>query len=184
MEDLRVGRAVSRRYRNRRIGEFLKELDLTEGRATGIPKILKVMRENGSPKPQFETDEDRTYFLIRLPVHERVIQELKEVTGQVGTKPAPSRHQVTGQVSGQVTGQVTGQVKQLIIAIKGGMSRSEIQAALGLTHRDHFTEAYLQPALAFGLIEMTIPDKPRSSKQRYRLTDKGRQVLEKLEGAE
>lgn len=34
---------MNRRYRNLRIGEFLKELDLTEGRATGIPKILKVM---------------------------------------------------------------------------------------------------------------------------------------------
>jgi len=46
---------------NRRIGEFLKELDLTEGRSTGIPKILKVMKENGSP-PEFETDEDHTSF--------------------------------------------------------------------------------------------------------------------------
>ena len=57
---------------NRRIGEFLKELDLTEGRFTGIPKILKVLKENGSP-PEFETDEDRTSFLIRLPVHERAV---------------------------------------------------------------------------------------------------------------
>jgi ATP-dependent DNA helicase RecG len=70
MEDLRAGRAVSRRYRDRRIGEFLKELDLTEGRSTGIPKILGVMRSKGSPPPEFESDEDRTYFLIRLPVHE------------------------------------------------------------------------------------------------------------------
>lgn len=31
MEDLKAGRAVSPRYRNRRIGEFLKELDMTEG---------------------------------------------------------------------------------------------------------------------------------------------------------
>ncbi len=69
MKDLRSGKAVSRRYRNRRIGEFLKELDLTEGRSTGIPKILKVMKKNGSPPPQFETDEDRSFFLIRLPVH-------------------------------------------------------------------------------------------------------------------
>jgi hypothetical protein len=40
MEALRAGRAIARRYRNRRIGEFLKELDLTEGRSTGNPKIL------------------------------------------------------------------------------------------------------------------------------------------------
>ena len=69
MEDLRAGRAVSRRYRNRRIGEFLKELNLTEGRSTGIPKILRNMAANGSPAPEFETDEDRTYYLVRLLVH-------------------------------------------------------------------------------------------------------------------
>lgn len=51
MADLRAGKAVSRRYRNRRIGDFLKELDLTEGRSTGISKILKVIKENGSPAP-------------------------------------------------------------------------------------------------------------------------------------
>jgi predicted HTH transcriptional regulator len=48
IEQLRMGRAMPRRYRNRRIGEFLKKLDLTEGRATGIPKILRAMKENGS----------------------------------------------------------------------------------------------------------------------------------------
>lgn len=69
MEDLKVGRAVSRRYRNRRIGEFLKELDMTEGRSTGIPKILKEMAANGSPAPLFETDDDRRSFVIRLPRH-------------------------------------------------------------------------------------------------------------------
>ena len=35
------GGAASRRYRSRRIGEFLKELDLAEGRSTGLPKILR-----------------------------------------------------------------------------------------------------------------------------------------------
>jgi ATP-dependent DNA helicase RecG len=44
-------------------------LKLTEGRGTGIPKILKAMRTNGSPKPQFEADEDRTYFIARFPIH-------------------------------------------------------------------------------------------------------------------
>ncbi len=47
LEDLKIGKAVSRRYRNRRIGEFLKELDLTEGRSTGISKIIKSMAANG-----------------------------------------------------------------------------------------------------------------------------------------
>jgi len=48
--------------------------------------------------------------------------------------------------------------------------------ALGLKDRMHFTNDYLRPALDAGLVEMTIPDKPRSSKQRYRLTGLGHRV--------
>jgi ATP-dependent DNA helicase RecG len=60
--DIDSGRVVARRYRNRRIGEFLKELKLTEGRSTGIPKIIKSMHTNNSPHPVFDTDEERSYF--------------------------------------------------------------------------------------------------------------------------
>lgn len=46
--------------RNRRIGEFLKELHLTEGRNTGFKKILDSIRANGSPLPEFETDDEHS----------------------------------------------------------------------------------------------------------------------------
>ena len=55
--------------RNRRIGEYLKELKLAEQRGTGIPKIHRAMRENGSPQPRFLFDEQRTYFRAILPAH-------------------------------------------------------------------------------------------------------------------
>lgn len=57
----------SRRYRNRRLGDYLKELQLSEGRATGIPTIQDELRRNGSEPARIETDEDRTYFLIEIP---------------------------------------------------------------------------------------------------------------------
>jgi len=63
-------RLVARDYRNRRVGDFLKELHLTEGRGTGIPTIKKAMKVNGSPSPVLETDDQCTYFLTVLPVHE------------------------------------------------------------------------------------------------------------------
>lgn len=66
IEGLKHYRAVSRRYRNRRVGEFLKELHLTEGRNTGFHKILRALEKNGSPKPKFETDENRIYFLTTI----------------------------------------------------------------------------------------------------------------------
>ena len=54
-------------------------------------------------------------------------------------------------------------------------------AALRLSDEKHFRAAYLEPTLQAGLIEMTVPDKPRSSKQRYRLTPAGRRYLRRME---
>ena len=67
--DLQNERVLSRNYRNRRIGDLLKELDMTEGRSTGFPKIYRAMRNNGSPDPIFKTDDLNQYFLAELPVH-------------------------------------------------------------------------------------------------------------------
>lgn len=78
IEGLKSYRVSNRRYRNRRIGDFLKELHLTEGRNTGFKKILDALDKNGSPKPEFETDDDRTYFITRLFVHEGFEKEAYE----------------------------------------------------------------------------------------------------------
>ena len=77
----------------------------------------------------------------------------------------------------QVAPQVTPQVNELLAVIQGEMSREALQAALGLSDRKSFRERYLQPALADGLIAMTIPDKPNSRLQKYRLTAKGQWQL-------
>ena len=129
------------------------------------------MRENGSPAPVFESDDDRIWFLVRLPVHEQARrgstgQTTEHGTGQVTEHDAP-------QVTPQVTGQVTGQVQLLVAALTHEMGRAQLQSALRLAHRDHFTAAYLRPALEAGLIEMTLPDKPTSQNQRYRRTAAG-----------
>jgi hypothetical protein len=75
------------------------------------------------------------------------------------------------------TPQVTPQVGDLLAVIQGEMSRKALQSALALLDRKSFRDRYLKPALADGLIEMTIPDKPNSRLQKYRLTDNGRQWL-------
>jgi hypothetical protein len=59
----------------------------------------------------------------------------------------------------------------------------ELQNMAGLKHRPHFIKAYLEPLLAAGWLEMTIPSKPRSSKQHYRTTDQGRKVIAQWDGA-
>lgn len=57
--------------RNRRVGEFLKELHWAEGRNTGLRKIFSAMESNGSPKPIFDFDSD--YFRVTLPAHPEYI---------------------------------------------------------------------------------------------------------------
>ena len=72
--------------------------------------------------------------------------------------------------SDQVTDQVTVQVARLLQALPSGaaLKSSELMQRLGLSHRPTFTQNYLKPALAAGLIEMTDPASPRSPAQQYR----------------
>lgn len=83
------GQVRPRRYRNRRLGDFVKELEFTEGRATGIPMIFKALKNNGSPAPRFKTDEDRSFFEVELFVHPAFNQlSFIEVNALEKTKPA------------------------------------------------------------------------------------------------
>lgn len=82
-------------------------------------------------------------------------------------------------VAPQVPQQVTPQVLALLTKASGEMTRKELMDVLRLKDRKHFGDAYLQPALEAGLLEMSIPDKPQSSKQRYRLTELGQAALKK-----
>lgn len=74
-EDLKKSRVVSRHYRNRRIGDFLKEMHMTEGRSTGFPKIYQAVKRNDSPMPIFETDDRNMHFLATMPIHQAFVDE-------------------------------------------------------------------------------------------------------------
>lgn len=78
----------------------------------------------------------------------------------------------------QDTEQVTEQVKQLIALLDGQtLSTTEIISRLELKHRPTVVYHYIKPAIDKELVEMTIPEKPNSRNQRYRLTGKGRKKL-------
>ena len=71
MEKFAAGKVRVRRYRNPKIGEFFKEIDLSEKKSTGISKILREPKRNGSPMPEFETDADRTNMITTIRIHEK-----------------------------------------------------------------------------------------------------------------
>ena len=90
---------------------------------------------------------------------------------QVGT-------QSIDPVTPPVTPEVTPEVMRLMQVLQGAMSRQELMQALGLKDEKHFRQHYQQAATALGLIEMTLPNKPTSRLQRYRLTDIGQGLMQ------
>ena len=159
---------TSRRYRNRRLGDFLKELHLTEGRSTGFPKIRRALKKNGSPVPVFETDDDKEYFMATIKIHpkakiEKTVsdEQINEQVGlswdQVGTKLGLSREDVV----------------LLLYFCDTEKAISDIQRQFKWTNRTKFRNKYINPLLQEGLLEMTVPDKPKSRLQKYKTTEKG-----------
>lgn len=102
-------RIVAREYRNRRIGDFLKELKLTEGRGTGFPAIYRSMNINGSPEPKFETDKDCTYFLTVLPA--RINHGQESVLSNDGANAAL---ETIGKAKGKNEGANEGAVSHIV----------------------------------------------------------------------
>ncbi len=77
-QDIENRNIRARIYRNRRIGDFLKELHLIEGRNTGFPNAFKALKENGSDYPIFDMDEERAYLSVTIPVHPYFLPEINE----------------------------------------------------------------------------------------------------------
>lgn len=72
------------------------------------------------------------------------------------------------------------QVQRLLLALKDGeKSPADLRSILNIKHRPTFRDNYLHPALDAELIEMTIPEKPTNNKQKYRLTAKGKALIDK-----
>ncbi|MCG6535008.1 MAG: transcriptional regulator [Syntrophales bacterium LBB04] len=134
-----------------------------ERMGTGTGDMIRRCRNVGLDEPEFALTDGFVVTIRRKPE-----LAFKAVGG------------ITGEVTGEVTGELTGEVQRLMTVLVGEMKRTDIQEALALRHEDYFREAYLTPALTAGMIEMTIPGKPTSSKQKYRLTQKGRDLIAKL----
>ena len=141
--------------RNPLLFSLLYRLRLVEQIGSGIRRIHDACLEHGVPVPAIQVSPD--WVTVTFPRQEAAV--------------AP-------HVTPHETPHVTPHVERLVAALRGEMSRAELMADLGLSDRRHFATAYLQPGLDAGLLEMTLPNSPRSRTQRYRLTSLGRQVQE------
>ena len=139
--------------RNPLLFSMLYRMRLVEQIGSGIRRIHEACRDYGVAEPEFQVSSDWLTVLFPRPVE--------------ALAPHVTQHE---------TPHVTQQVARLIAAFQGDTGRADLMDGLGLRDRPHFYRAYLQPALDAGLVEMTLPNSPRSRTQRYRLTAPGIQV--------
>jgi len=203
--DLQQRRVVSRASRNRRIGDFLKEIDLTEGKSTGFPIIRDPMAANGNPEPVFHTDKDQILFMVTLPCHPD-LQGTQSVPKSVSKSGDPISQndlaiilsetidlQTLSNLLERNISEVYNQLRTALVSmsvpksvsksvliidfISEPKSRAEILKHIGMINHTKNFNAFIKPLIDFHIIELTIPDKPTSRLQKYRLTHKGRKLL-------
>lgn len=155
--------------RNKEIMRIFRDLELVEHLGSGVPRILQSYN-----RESFRFLDN--FVRMSFPVNEQAPNKHRTSTEQDNVIDNQSEKNETYENNRTTIEQVPEQVKSLIsIMGKGEYSTSDLMAQLQLKHRPTFIYNYMQPALKAGLIEMTIPDKPNSKYQRYRLTEKGKE---------
>lgn len=197
-------RIIAREYRNRRVGDFLKELDLTEGRSTGFPTIYEALASNGSPNPSFETDKDLNYFLSVIYARQaegssstdkelssadkelssagKELSSTDKALSSAGRSDTVSKNDVV--IIRELLGERTPDKEILELAILyvcsfGAKDLKEIANYLNRNER-YLYSSYVLPMINNGLLSREYKDATHPS-QRYLLTSQGKEILKKAE---
>lgn len=182
--------------RNPLLYGMLARMGMVGGIGSGIRRMGSLCRAYGVEEPRIEVSGNQVTTTFNRPpaiqVHPPVIQDAQKRSDQVG-KRSELRSYRTGLIPErpvsyrtntrtiQARTATTIQVRELVRVLDRARSRVEILESLGLRNRSNLVANYLRPALDTGLIEMTIPEKPTSGKQKYRLTVWGQELREALE---
>ena len=118
----------------------MEVLELTENRYSGIPTIRRVMKEAGLKEPVFK-DEHGTFTVIMY--NEAHQQRMMPDT------------------------ESNGKLNKLLDYLETPKSRQEIADFLGIGTVSYAMQAYITPLIEKGLVELTIPERPRSQSQKY-----------------
>lgn len=174
--------------RNPKITAGMRRLALCEQAGTGMRMMSNQWQAIGNPAPTYENDRSRKAFDFRLPlatppVAPPVTTQVENEENRLHGNVLRTQKDSPGATDAHVTVQVTPPVKSLLQLLEedGELGAQAIRKGLGLKDRTYVRETYVDPALDAGLIEMTLPDKPKSRLQKYRLSQSGKQLLKSLE---
>jgi len=167
-EDLKNCRLVSRNTRNRRIGDILKELKLAEGRNTGIPRIIREIKKNGSDMPVFETDADRRYITVSIPIHRAFKEKERKEKIRHGTEMIDIKRYKT--VKAFKPYRSRSELKEAILKVleRENISKSKLAGKLGYVKITDGMREAISELIDEGMIEHTIPNNPTDKNQQLR----------------
>ena len=159
-EDIAKGDMLkSRRYRNRRLGDFLKELDLTEGRSTGVPTIQTKLAENGSPRAIFETTDDRLTFLVTIPVHKGCCESSEtEVLGSETHQESSERKEISSETASKSSERKRKSSERILDLIKNKPTISAAEIAMEIDMSSRGVEKQIKKLREAGIIKRNGAD--------------------------
>ena len=149
--------------KNPDIARFFRQIGLADELGSGVRNMMKYGKAYGDDDPEL-IEGDVFRIIVKVPEFEE--------TGR-GHRVSHQGKQVTAQVNAQVNAQV-------VSFCRDPKSAREIMTELGLKHWKTFQDNYLDPLMDTDILERTIPDKPKSRLQKYRLSAGGQQILKNL----
>ncbi len=162
--------------RNPLIAEPLFLTRYIEKAGTGTLDMIALCKEAGLRPPDFRQDGGQFVQTLWRPVP-ATAQVTAQVTAQ-DKKILDFAVREIAHIFPKATAQVTAEVAaQVALFCREPKSSREIMELLRLKHWKTFQANYLKPLIEGGLLERTIPDKPTSRLQKYRLSKKGRDWL-------
>ena len=201
---LKKERVVAREYRNRKIGGFLKELKLTEGRGTGIPIIWSELEKNGSPPPILETNEDREYFLCIIKIHplakhvnaRKGLDATEDATEDATKDKTKDKGLFISSLKDVdyylrslndlgwnkektiIKSKVNSQFLEILNYCVNPKTREEIFSYIDIFNNSRNFRNYIKPIVDLAWINLTIPDKPTSKNQKYITSKIAKRLIE------
>ena len=140
------------------IANVLYKSEVLESWGRGISLMISECRRVGISDPEFHTDGNSVWVVF----HRRA----------VGQHPTATRQLPINSTT------ATPQVERVLVAIgENTVATKEIMSIMGLKDKSNFLELYLYPAIRQNLVEPLYPENPKHPRQKYRLTDKGKEFL-------
>lgn len=158
------------RLRNPKIAQTFHRIGAIEAWGRGTNRVIDECKKYGLEPPTFREESGYLIVTFKAPIGPGA-----DAGKEAGTKSALSGHQI---------GTEFDPTKEQLLVLASAQDPQALTALMekcGRTDRTKFKKQVLNPLLEAGLLAMTIPDRPQSSKQRYRSTAAGVQLVSQLE---